>query len=254
MAASGERGRTHRMDVMTTGENGLTALSSWTDDEIRADDVRAAGVLYAAATLEELKLIELTERLNELLQNKLLSIGIGPVSDKLHAFWDQGYKRMQPKRRLATLARVIGTHGAADDVERNDEFADLFEALVTAIAEGDDVAAAATELHANLAEVTDEATTKAAVELRATFIELADILSDVELWTVYGNATDMWQLVENVVADWSGGEKPDVERPRTLAVSGATILRALPELAGGEAPSDEVAAAAKQWLPANSPA
>lgn len=239
--------------MVTTDEHGLTAISSWTDDEIRADDVRAAGVIYAAATLDELKLIELTERLNELLQNKMLSIGIGPVNDKLHAFWDQGYKRMPPKRRLATFARVVGTPAAADDAERNDEFAELFERLVTAIAEAGDVGAAAGALHDNVAEHTDDATTKAAVELRGAFTEIAAILSDVELQTVYGNARDMWELVENVVRDW-GGDPDGVQRTRTLATTGATILRALPELRDGATPSDEVVAAAKQWLPANQPA
>ena len=74
---------------MTSEDDGLTALSGWTDDEIRADDVRAAGVLYAAATLEELKLIELVEQLNELNQSKLLSIGAGEASNLLHVFWDR---------------------------------------------------------------------------------------------------------------------------------------------------------------------
>ena len=238
---------------MTTDDHALTAISGWTDDEIRADDVRAAAVIYAAATLDDLKLIELTERLNELLQNKLLSIGIGRVNDLLHAFWDQGYKRMPPKRRLATFARVVGTRGAADDVERNEGFAELFEQLVAAIAEDGDVAGAAAELHANLAEHTDETTTKAAVELRGAFAEIAEILSDVELHTVYGNARDMWQLVENVLRDW-GADPDGVQRTRMLATTGATILRALPELRDGSAPSVEVVAAAKAWLPANSPA
>jgi hypothetical protein len=236
---------------MTTDDDALTAISSWTDDEIRADDVRAAGVLYAAATLEDLKLIELVEHLNELAQNKLLSIGIGRGADMLHAFWDQGYKRMPAKRRTAIFASVLGTPGAADDVEQNDEFAELFERLVTAIAAGDDAGAAATELHANLAEHTDEATTKAAVLLRGTFTELAEVMSDLELRTAYRSG-DMWELAENVIDELSGGEGLDVQRARTLATSGATMLRALPELREGATPSDEIVASAKQWLTANS--
>jgi hypothetical protein len=241
------------MVVMTTDEK-LTAISSWTDDEIRADDVRAAGVLYAAATLEELKLIELTERLNELNQQKLLNIGAGQASNALHVFWDAAYKRMPAKRRLAVYARVVGTEGAADDVEPNDAFAGLFSELVTAIADGpaDAVGPAARELHENLSEHTDEATTKAAVELRATFAELAEVLSDIELLTPF-QAAEMWELVEKVMLDW-GSDPTGVQGQRTLATSGATILRALPELCDDPAPSDEVVVAAKQWLPANAPA
>ena len=239
---------------MTTEENGLTAVSGWTDDEIRADNVRAAGVLYAAATYEELKLIELAEHLNELNQQKLLNIGAGEGSNLLHVFWDKGYKRMPRKRRLAVLARVVGTPGAPDDAEVNDDFAGLLEDLASAIAGGspDTVAAAASALHENLAAHTDEATTKAAVELRDTISEIGLVLSDLELRTAFRTAEDMWQLVERFQEENGGG--PDVGRIRARASSGTDILRALPELKGGEAPSDDVVAAAKQWLPANSPA
>ncbi len=240
---------------MTTEDDRLTAVSSWTDDEIRADNVRAAGVLYAAATLEDLKLIELTEQINELNQQKLLNIGAGEASNLLHHFWDAGYKRMPAKRRLAHFARVVGSAGAADDVERNDAFRDLLTGLVSAIAEGPTaaIAPAAAELYANLAEHTDETTTKAALELRATLAEIAEVLSDLELRTAY-HAADMWQLVERWIEQHGGGDGPDVQRVRTLAMSGATILRALPELHDGAAPSDEVVAAAKHWLPSRSPA
>lgn len=233
---------------MASADTGLDPITGWTDAELRADDVRAAAVLYGAATLEELKLVELTEHVNELNQQKLLGIGVGRASDILHDFWDKGYKRMPAKRRLAVFARVVGTPGAPDDVERNEEFAWLFEDLVAAIAGGEDVASAAAELHANLADRTDESTTAAAVELRATLAELAEVLSDVELRLVYANAADMWRLVERFNAQHGGG--PDVERARTLATCGATILRALPELRDGAPPSDEVAAAATRWADA----
>jgi hypothetical protein len=242
------------MVVMTTDDASLTPVSGWTDDEIRQDNVRAAGVLYAAAILEELKIIELAERLNELNQQKLLNVGAGEASNLLHVFWDAAYKRMPAPRRIATFARVLGTPGASGDFEPNHEFEGLFEALVTALADGpaDAIGPAAAELHANLAEHTDEATTKAAVELRATIAELGDVLSDVELRTAF-HASDMWQLVENVMRDW-GSDPAGVPSQRTLATSGATILRALPELCEDAAASDAVVAAAKQWLPANSAA
>ena len=78
------------------------------------------------------------------------------------------------------------------------------------------------------------------------------MLSDLELRTAFRTAEDMWQLVERFQDENGGG--PDVQRVRSLASNGAAILRALPELCGGEAASDDVVAAAKQWLPANSAA
>jgi hypothetical protein len=234
-----------------TPDDELSVLSGWTDDEISADGVRAAGVLYAAAALEELALIEFVERLNELNQNKLLSIGAGEASNLLHEFWDKGYKRMPPKRRAAVFARVLGTPGGADGADVNQDFPELFERLLTALAEGGDVAPAAAALRGNLAEHTDEATSKAAVELCGTLAEIELVLSDVELRSAY-QADHMWQLVERVQTEWGG--QADVELVRTRAAAGAAVLRCVPELADGGAPGDAIVAAARRLAPADSPA
>jgi len=236
---------------MTTDDD-LSVLSGWTDDEILQDPIRATGVLYAAAALEELALIELVERLNELNQNKLLSIGAGPASNLLHEFWDKGYKRMAPKRRAALYARVFGAPaGDAAAPASNDDFPGLFERLVTALAEDGDVAPAAAALRDNLTGATDEATSKAAVELRGSLAEIEAVLSDIELRRAYG-ADDMWQLVARVQTEWGGAL--DVERTRARAAAGAVILRRLPELADGTAHAGAVAEAARRWLPAHAPA
>ncbi len=232
---------------MTTRDDELTAISGWTDDEIAQDNVRAASALYAAATLEQLALIELTERLNELNQDKMLNIGAGEASNLLHHFWDAGYKRMPAKRRAAIFTQVFGSLPGEN---ANADFAGLFEVLVSALADGsDEVAAAAAALGENLAAAIDEAATKAAIDLRAVYAELAIALSDLELRTVYDLADDWWQVAERAGAAMGGG--PDVQRARTLATSGAMILRHLPALSAGDAPSDELAAAAKDWLEAN---
>jgi hypothetical protein len=235
------------MLVMTTRDDELTAISGWTDDEIAQDNVRAASALYAAATLEQLALIELVERLNELNQDKMLNIGAGEASNLLHEFWDKGYKRMPAKRRVAIFTQVFGSPPGDD---ANDAFPGLFDALLSALADGlGAAAAAATDLSENLAEHIDEAATKAAIELRATYAELAVALSDLELRTVYSLAEDWWQVAERAGAEMGGG--PDVQRARTLATSGSMILRHLPALSAGEAPDDELAAAAKDWQEAN---
>jgi len=238
------------MLVMTTRDEELTAISGWTDDEIAQDNVRAASALYAAATLEQLALIELAERLNELNQEKLLNIGAGEASNLLHEFWDKGYKRMPAKRRAAIFTQVFGSPSGEN---ANEDFGGLFDALVTALADGTgDAAAAATALSENLAAHIDEAATKAAIELRATYAELAIALSDLELRTVYDLADDWWQVAERAGAALGGG--PNVQRARTLATSGAMILRHVPALSTGDAPSDELAAAAKDWREANASA
>ena len=230
---------------MTTRDDELTAISGWTDEEIAQDNVRAASALYAAATLEQLALIELVERLNERNQQKLLNIGAGEASNLLHEFWDKGYKRMPAKRRAAIFTQVFGSP-AGDGA--NEAFPGLFDALVSALADGsDDVAAAATVLSENLSEHTDEAAIKAAIELRAAYAELAVALSDLELRTAY-KADDMWQVVQAVQREFGGG--PDVQRTRTLATTGAQILGELERLTDGPADA-ELVAAAEAWLAAN---
>ncbi len=233
---------------MNTRDDELTAISGWTDDEIAQDDLRAAGVLYAAAALEELHLIELVERLNELNQNKMLSIGAGDASNLLHEFWDSSYKRMPARRRAALFAQVLGSPDG-DQAGVNEAFGGLWLALVTALADADAdaVAPAATELRDNLAEHSDEHSTAAAIELRGTIAAICDVLSDLELRSAY-KADDMWQVVEAVQREFGGG--PDVQRVRTLAATGAQILSRLEQLTDGPADA-ELVAAAEAWLAAS---
>ena len=217
---------------MTAPDDELIAISGWTDDD--------AAVLYAAAVLEELSLIELVERLNELNQNKMLSIGAGAASNLLHEFWDKSYKRMPPKRRAALYAGLFGAPaGDGASASANEEFPALFQALIAAIAGGsaDGVAPAAAAVRDNLDEHLDEATAKAATEMRGTLAELTAVLSDMELRSAY-RADDMWHLVERVQDEFGGG--PDVQSVRARAVAGAAVLHALPRLAEGEAADDDV--------------
>src|SRR3954471_8054308 len=139
------------MRCVTTRDDELIEISGWTDDD--------AAALYAAAVLEELSLIELVERLNELNQNKMLSIGAGQASNLLHEFWDSGYKRMPPKRRAALFAGIFGAPaGDATPADPNTQFAALFEALLAAIVDGSPnaVSTAAVALRDNLGERLDE--------------------------------------------------------------------------------------------------
>ena len=195
---------------MTTRDDELIEISGWTDDD--------APALYAAAVLEELSLIELVERLNELNQNKMLSIGAGQASNLLHEFWDSGYKRMPAPRRAAIYASVFG-----------EDFDALLATLVAALADGppEAVAPAATAVAEHLEAHADDATAKAAAELRGTLGQIGAVLSDMELRSAY-RAEDMWQLVANVQAEWGGDA--DVQGVRERAVEGAFVLHRLPEL------------------------
>jgi len=195
---------------MTKPDDELIEISGWTDDD--------AGVLYAAAVLEELALIELVERLNELNQNKMLSIGAGQASNLLHEFWDAGYKRMPAKRRAAVYANLFG-----------ESFDGLLETLATAVADGspEDVAAAAEPVRDHLATHADDTTAKAAAELRGALGQIGAVLSDVELRSAYA-ADDMWQLIENIQREFGGDA--DVQAVRTRAVEGAQLLHRLPQL------------------------
>lgn len=137
-----------------------------------------------------------------------------------------------------------------DAAHSNDAFAGLFGALVSSLAEGppEAVARAAAELRADLATHTDDASSAAAGELRATLGAIATVLSDMELRSAF-RADDMWQLVERLHEEL--GDDRDVQRARTLAATGALILRRLPELCVDPVVDDELAQAAAAWLDAN---
>ena len=233
---------------MTTRDDELTAISGWTDDEIAQDNVRAASALYAAATLEQLALIELVERLNELNQEKLLNIGAGEASNLLHEFWDKGYKRMPAKRRAAIFTQVFGSP-AGDDA--NADFAGLFDALVSALADGSgDVAA---RRHRAERRTSPSASTRPRRRPRSSCAPRTPSwpsrcrTSSCARCTT--SPTTGGRSRERAGAAMGGG--PDVQRARTLATSGAMILRHLPGAGAGDAPDDELAAAAKDWLEAN---
>jgi hypothetical protein len=223
------------MSRVMTGDDELIEISGWTDDD--------AGVLYAASVLEELSLIELVERLNELNQNKMLSIGAGEASNLLHEFWDQGYKRMPAARRAAVFAQAFGTDGEG--------FAGLLETLATALADGANAAPAAAALREHLLAHADDATAKAAGELRGVLGAIGTVLSDMELRSAY-RAGDMWQVVEHVQQEFGGAA--GVQGVRTRTVCGALLLHRLPELSAGDGADEQLVAAAGRWLPASHPA
>jgi hypothetical protein len=146
----------------------------------------------------------------------------------------------------------LGARGESGG-ESSGAFAVRFEALVRALAEGppEAVAPAAATLRDDLAEQTGDDTAKAAAELRGTLGEIARVLSDMELLSAY-RADDMWQLVERIQEEFDGGA--DVRQVRARAISGARILRGLPELGDDSDVDEELVAAARKWLPASSPA
>ncbi len=201
------------MRRVTTPDDELIEISGWTDADV--------SVLYAACVLEELRLIELVERLNELNQNKMLSIGAGEASNLLHEFWDQGYKRMPPARCAAVYEGLFG-----------ESFDGLLETLASALAEGsqDEVTAAAEALRDHLAAHADDTTAEAAAELRGVLGQIGAVLSDMELRSAY-RADDMWQVDENIQQEFGG--TADVQGIRERAVSGSRLLHRLPELCEG---------------------
>ena len=239
---------------MTT-DDALTSLSSWTDDEIAQDNVRATGVLYAAAALEELKLIELVDRLNELNQNKLLSIGAGEASNLLHEFWNNGFQppaAAPPRRALRARPRRAGRRGRRRRAQQRlprpllEPRHGARRALRRGRPSGRRAARQPRRAHRRgrarrppSSCARRSPTRRGAVGPRAA------------------NGLPRRRHVGARRERHAGAQRRRRARraghadPRD---AGATILRALPQLCEDPAPSDEVVAAAKQWLPANSPA
>ena len=127
----------HRMVVMTTDDDELTAISGWTDDEIRAGRrprrrravrrrrARGAQAHRARRAPQRAQPAEDAER-----------SAPATASNLLHVFWDEGYKRMPAKRRAALLARVSAAPAATTTPSPTTRSPTCRGRCVSAIADG----------------------------------------------------------------------------------------------------------------------
>lgn len=228
----------------------LPDLEAQADLEIVADNIRAMQAIYFAAMLEEMRVFQVMDKLQELFQNGMLTFGRGPAGDAFFAYWKKSVNRLTEVERRNIYARTLGMPGGDPMIQNpNREFNDLFLRTCSAVSsfvrqfKVDDllrstipfrvstehVRKSARDLAANLSLYGYGIAHYAATELQGEIKDIISILSQEEVKMAYG-ARDMWQVIDQVATLELGGARNGI-RYRTMATSGAIVIRWLAERA-----------------------
>ena len=237
----------------------LPDLEAQSDIEIQADNLRAMQAIYFSAQLEDLKVFQVVDKLVELFQNGMLPLGKGNAGNILYDYWKQAIKRMTETERRNLYFRTYGFPGGdAAAGAPNREFNDLWLRFISAVSSyarqvtvenllrtnipipvtQQQVKKSARDLGANLSLHGYGIGYFAATELQDQIREIIGLLSDPDIKTAYG-ARDMWQVIDQVASLELGGAKNSI-RYRTMATSGAIIIRWLAEHAPVLVSTDQI--------------
>jgi hypothetical protein len=222
----------------------LPDLEAAADVEIVESNLHAMQAIYFAATLEEVRLFEVVDKLVELFNSGMLPVGRGKGGNLLFRYWKKSIERFTEVERRNLYARSFGWPGGeASQNAQNREFGDLWLRFVSAVSSftrqatlenlltsslpnavsQEQVRKAGRDLAANLSLYGYGMAYFAATELQTQIREIIEVLSDPDVKGSYG-ARDMWQVIDQVAALELGGARNSV-RYRTMAQSGAVIIR-----------------------------
>ena len=222
----------------------LPDLESAANLDIVEDNLMAMQAIYFAATLDDLKLFQVMDKVLELFNVGVLPFGKGPAGDKIYTYWKRNFDRFTEVERQNLYARALGKPGG--DVAAgtpNRQFQDLWLRFVASVSEwrrqlsvdrllrdevpfavsDQQVRKSARDLASNLSLYGYGIAYFAATELQQQIEDIIDILSDPEVMAAYG-ARDLWQVIDQVATLELGGAHNGV-RYRTMANSGAIIIR-----------------------------
>lgn len=230
--------------VPSTIQIDLPELETEVDVEIVVDNLDAMQAIYFAATLEDLKLFAVMEKLVELFHQGMLPLGKGNAGNQLYGFWKKSTDRMTEVERRNLYARAFGFPGGDSTTgSPNRDFQDLWYRFVSAVSEynrqgtveqllrdrvpyvisAEQVRKAGRDLAANLSLYGYGVAYFAATELQTQIREILAVFGDDEVRSAYG-ARDVWQVIDQVATLELGGARNSV-RQRTMATAGATIIR-----------------------------
>ena len=222
----------------------LPDLEEQADVEIVVDNLHAMQALYYAASLEELKVFQVVDKLVELFQHGYLPLGKGFAGDGLYKYWKESIDRLSEIERRNLYARCFGfPGGAAEEGSPNREFESLWMRFISAVSSfvrqfevnnlitrsiplpvsQEQVRKSGRDLAANLSLHGYGIAYFAATELQQQIKEVIALLSSDDIKLAYG-ARDMWQVVDQVATLELGGARNSI-RYRTMANAGAIIVR-----------------------------
>ena len=205
------------------------------------DNVRLMGPMICAAMFDELKAFEVVDKLVELFQHGMLTIGNGSAGKQLYKYWKDAPNRMSDAERRNFYAMTMGVPGGETNGMVNREFNDLWLRFVSSVSSfvrqnevdkllratlpspisHQQIRKSARDLAVNLSLHGYGMAYYAALDLQAQIKFMIGLLGDKEVMANYG-ARDMWQVVDQVATLELGGAKTS-SRYRTLATCGAII-------------------------------
>jgi hypothetical protein len=206
-----------------------------TAKKLQPENIRAMGIVYYAAMLEETKMFQVVDRIVEQFQTGVLPIGSGTAGSKLFNYWKNAPQRLSETDRRNFYARVLGVPGGDGGAQPNQEFAQLWTRFVSSVSDysrqktvsdllktSASVKKSGRDLAANLSLYGFGFTNFMAVELKKEITNVINILSDPEIRNSHG-VRDMWQLIDQISKLDLGGAV-NINRFRTMATSGSTII------------------------------
>ena len=205
------------------------------------DNVRLMGPMICAAMFDELKAFEVVDKLVELFQHGMLTIGNGAAGKQLYKYWKDAPNRMSDAERRNFYAMTMGIPGGDSSGMVNREFNDLWLRFVSSVSSfvrqnevdrllraslpspisHQQIRKAARDLAVNLSLHGYGMAYYAALDLQQQIKFMINLLSDKEVMANYG-ARDMWQVIDQVATLELGGAKTS-SRYATLASCGAII-------------------------------
>ncbi|MBX3086375.1 MAG: hypothetical protein KF716_32360, partial [Anaerolineae bacterium] len=221
----------------------LPDLEQQVDIEIIQENLHAMQAIYFAATLEELRIFQVRDKLIELFQMGMLPVVRGRAGDLLYQQMKKSVTRLSEFERRNLYGRTLGTTGGDANNNANRDFPMLWLRFVSAVSSfarqmsldrllqaqiparvhQETVRKAGRDLAANLSLFGYGMAYFAATELQSELNEIITLLSDSEIRGAYG-ARDMWGVIDQVAALELGGARDSV-RYRTMASAGAVIIR-----------------------------
>jgi hypothetical protein len=219
----------------------LPDLEDAAESGIVPDNVQLMGPMICSAMFDELKVFEVVEKLVELFQQGMLTIGNGPAGKLMYKYWKDAPNRMSESERRNFYAMTMGIPGGQQTGMINREFNDLWLRFVSSVASfvrqnevdkllraslpspisHQQIRKAARDLAVNLSLHGYGMAFHAALDLQAQIKFMVNLLGDKEVMGNYG-ARDMWQVVDQVATLELGGAKSS-SRYRTLATCGVII-------------------------------
>lgn len=224
--------------VKQNGTNELPDLAR--ANEIIPKNLRAVQTIYIAAMLEELKMLQVVDRLAQLFLQGILTVNRGSAGRSLYNYWRESPLRLSESERRNLFSRILGTAGGTDGGTVNREFNDLWLRFITSIAAYKrqnesmsvdpgkstpaelDVRRAARDLARNLSLYGSGVALYAALDLQKQIEMSMKLLTDPEIKSAYG-ARDAWQVIDQVATIDLGGAA-NASRFRSMANSGSTII------------------------------